>query len=223
LRMKVFPQAIAIGNIHIGTITGKLNGVMPAQTPTGWRTVCVSTCVPAFSAYSPFRRCGMPQANSTTSIPRCTEPIASGSVLPCSSVTIAASAFWFFFKRLRNSCITRALRNGGVSRQAGSAAPADFTAEVSRLRATYTFNSRSYLRLVAQNRRTNQNRARFEDQMLDQHSGELSSQLLFAYKLNWQTVLFVGAGDLHEVTAEEGDLFKSARQVFMKLSYAFQR
>ena len=98
-----------------------------------------------------------------------------------------------------------------------------FTAQVERVRATYTFNSRSYLRLVAQNRRTNQNRARFEDQTLDQHSGELSSQLLFAYKLNWQTVLFVGAGDLHEVTAEEGDLFKSARQVFMKLSYAFQR
>src|SRR6185295_7076651 len=39
LRMKVLPQAMAIGNIHSGTITGKLNGVMPAQTPTGWRSV----------------------------------------------------------------------------------------------------------------------------------------------------------------------------------------
>ena len=37
-RMKVLPQAMAIGNIHIGTITGKLNGVMPAHTPSGWRT-----------------------------------------------------------------------------------------------------------------------------------------------------------------------------------------
>ena len=34
----MLPQAIAIGNIHSGTITGKLNGVMPAQTPTGWRS-----------------------------------------------------------------------------------------------------------------------------------------------------------------------------------------
>src|SRR5665213_2794465 len=34
---KVLPQAIATGNIHIGTITGKLNGVIPAQTPSGWR------------------------------------------------------------------------------------------------------------------------------------------------------------------------------------------
>ena len=37
LRMNALPQAIAIGNIHIGTIAGKLNGVMPATTPTGWR------------------------------------------------------------------------------------------------------------------------------------------------------------------------------------------
>ena len=36
--MKVLPQAMAIGNIHIGTMTGKLNGVMPAQTPSAWRT-----------------------------------------------------------------------------------------------------------------------------------------------------------------------------------------
>ena len=36
-RMKVLPQASAIGNIHIGTMAGKLNGVMPATTPSGWR------------------------------------------------------------------------------------------------------------------------------------------------------------------------------------------
>ena len=35
LRIKVFPQAMAIGNIHIGTIAGKLNGVIPATTPSG--------------------------------------------------------------------------------------------------------------------------------------------------------------------------------------------
>jgi hypothetical protein len=37
LETKVFPQAMAMGYIHIGTIAGKLNGVMPATTPTGWR------------------------------------------------------------------------------------------------------------------------------------------------------------------------------------------
>jgi hypothetical protein len=35
----VLPQAMAIGNIHIGTIAGKLNGVMPATTPSGWRMI----------------------------------------------------------------------------------------------------------------------------------------------------------------------------------------
>lgn len=37
LSTKVFPHAIATGNIHIGTIAGKLNGVIPAATPSGCR------------------------------------------------------------------------------------------------------------------------------------------------------------------------------------------
>ena len=34
-KTKVFPQARATGNIHIGTMHGKLKGVMPATTPSG--------------------------------------------------------------------------------------------------------------------------------------------------------------------------------------------
>src|SRR5687768_6064751 len=52
-RMNVLPHAIAMGAIHIGTITGKLKGVIPAQTPTGWRMLKESTAGPTFSAYSP--------------------------------------------------------------------------------------------------------------------------------------------------------------------------
>ena len=37
LRTKQLPQAIAGAHIHMGTIAGKLNGVMPATTPRGWR------------------------------------------------------------------------------------------------------------------------------------------------------------------------------------------
>src|ERR671934_1043653 len=33
----VLPQARAGAHIHIGTIAGKLNGVIPATTPSGWR------------------------------------------------------------------------------------------------------------------------------------------------------------------------------------------
>ena len=42
LSMKQLPQAIATGNIHAGTMTGKLNGVTPATTPRGWRSVQLS-------------------------------------------------------------------------------------------------------------------------------------------------------------------------------------
>ena len=37
LLMKQLPQAMATPNIHIGIIAGKLNGVIPATTPSGWR------------------------------------------------------------------------------------------------------------------------------------------------------------------------------------------
>ncbi len=37
LRMKQLPQASATGNIHMGTMAGKLKGVIPATTPRGWR------------------------------------------------------------------------------------------------------------------------------------------------------------------------------------------
>ena len=37
LSTKVLPHTMATGYIHIGTIAGKLNGVIPAHTPNGWR------------------------------------------------------------------------------------------------------------------------------------------------------------------------------------------
>ena len=67
--MKVLPQAMATGYIHMGTITGKLNGVIPTTTPRGWRTDEASTPVETSSENSPLSRWGMPQANSTTSMP----------------------------------------------------------------------------------------------------------------------------------------------------------
>ena len=51
-------------------MNGKLYGVMPTQTPTGWRTASASTSPAMFGSISPMMRLGMPQANSTTSMPR---------------------------------------------------------------------------------------------------------------------------------------------------------
>ena len=39
LRMNVLPQATAYGRNHRGIIAGKLNGVMAATTPSGWRNI----------------------------------------------------------------------------------------------------------------------------------------------------------------------------------------
>jgi uncharacterized protein DUF5916 len=97
-----------------------------------------------------------------------------------------------------------------------------FTSQVERLRATYTFNSRMFIRAIIQNTRTNRDRNLYGFET-DQHSGDLSSQALFAYKLNWQTVFYVGYSDLQEVTNEEGEFLPSNRQFFAKVSYAFQR
>ncbi len=36
-RMKQLPQAIAGAHFHNGIMAGKLNGVMPATTPSAWR------------------------------------------------------------------------------------------------------------------------------------------------------------------------------------------
>ena len=49
LSMKVLPQTMESGNIHMGTMAGKLNGVMPTQTPSGWRTEWLSMARPTFS------------------------------------------------------------------------------------------------------------------------------------------------------------------------------
>ena len=49
LRMNVLPHASAVANIHIGTIAGKLNGVIPATTPSGCWMLYTSTPVEACS------------------------------------------------------------------------------------------------------------------------------------------------------------------------------
>ena len=92
LRTNALPVAIAIGDIHSGTIAGKLNGVMPATTPSGSRNENTSTPVAAWSVYSPLSSCGMPHAYSTTSSPRPTSPSESAMTLPCSAVIVAASS-----------------------------------------------------------------------------------------------------------------------------------
>jgi len=98
-----------------------------------------------------------------------------------------------------------------------------FTAQVERVRATYTFNPRMFLRTIVQNDRTHRDVALYGFTDDDRFTGSLAAQMLFAYKLNWQTVAYIGFGNLQDAVGSSGDLIRGSRQVFAKLSYAFQR
>ena len=117
LSTNVLPQAMASGNIHIGTMAGKLNGVMPATTPTGCLIEYESTPVETFSENPPLSRCGMPQANSTTSRPRATSPAASEATLPCSSVISCAISLAWDRMSSRNANSTEARLASETRRQ----------------------------------------------------------------------------------------------------------
>jgi hypothetical protein len=96
-----------------------------------------------------------------------------------------------------------------------------FTARVERIRANYTFTARSFVRLIAQYVSTDRDPSLYL-QSTTAHDGSFSGSVLFAYKINWQSVMFFGYGDDRTVD-DQRRLQKSGRQVFVKLSYAFQR
>jgi hypothetical protein len=96
-----------------------------------------------------------------------------------------------------------------------------FTASVSRLRANYTFTARSFVRLIGQYVSTDRDPSLYVAPTTA-HDGFFSSSILFAYKINWQSVMFVGYGD-DRTLDEQRRLQKFDRQVFVKVSYAFQK
>ena len=97
-----------------------------------------------------------------------------------------------------------------------------FTASVDRLRATYTFTSRAFLRVIGQYVATRRDPSLYAS-VVAPKSGSFSGSALFAYKLNWQTVLFVGYGDNRDLDDAGAHLAPVDRQFFVKLSYALQR
>jgi hypothetical protein len=72
-----------------------------------------------------------------------------------------------------------------------------------------------------QNVRTDRDANLYLDSV-DFRDGSRTLSALYAYKLNWQTVLYLGYGDLRELTQFNG-YAPSARQAFVKVSYAWQR
>jgi hypothetical protein len=96
-----------------------------------------------------------------------------------------------------------------------------FTAHVDRLRATYTFNARSFVRAIGQRVETKRDPSLFVDEV-ERRESSFEGSVLFAYKINWQTLVFLGYGDTRALS-DEDRLEPSDRQLFLKISYAFQR
>ena len=96
-----------------------------------------------------------------------------------------------------------------------------FVANVSRLRSTYSFSSHTFARVIVQYVSQTRDPSLYTS-AVDRRSGTLNASALFAYKINWQSVLFLGYGDDRELD-DAHPLSKSGRQVFVKISYAFQR
>jgi hypothetical protein len=96
-----------------------------------------------------------------------------------------------------------------------------FTQQVQRVKATYTFTSRMFLRVIGQYVSTTNDPALYRS-AIAARTGDFSGSALFAYKINWQSVLFVGYGD-DRTLSDQHQLAPIDHQFFVKASYAFQR
>jgi len=94
-----------------------------------------------------------------------------------------------------------------------------FTARLTELRTVWQFNLRSFVRAILQHRDLDRNPELY-DAPVDAKNRRLFSQLLYSYRVNPQTVFYLGYSD----TALETDRFDSVttdRALFVKLGYAW--
>ncbi|MDQ1348689.1 MAG: hypothetical protein QG573_2065, partial [Acidobacteriota bacterium] len=94
-----------------------------------------------------------------------------------------------------------------------------FTAQLTELRLVWQFNLRSFARVILQHR----DLARDPDLYstpVDALSRRLFSQLLYSYRLNPQTVFYLGYSDT-ELETDRFDALPVDRTLFVKLGYAW--
>jgi hypothetical protein len=94
-----------------------------------------------------------------------------------------------------------------------------FEANLTQLRLVYQLNVRTFVRAIFQYRDIVRDPELYVDEV-DARTEELFTQLLFSYKLNPQTVLFVGYADNREGD-ERVNLTARDRTLFFKFGYAF--
>lgn len=94
-----------------------------------------------------------------------------------------------------------------------------FTVNLSELRLVYQFTSRMFARAILQYEDVERNPALFQVPV-DAETRTLFSQFLFSYKINPQTVLFVGYSD-NRLGLERTNLAQTDRTFFLKVGYAW--
>ena len=97
-----------------------------------------------------------------------------------------------------------------------------FTAMIERMRAQYSFSSKSLLRVIAQYVENDYTPSLYTFPGVPERDGSFLGSVLYSYKLNWQTVLFAGYGD-DRLLLEDERLARTGRSFFFKVSYAFLR
>jgi hypothetical protein len=95
-----------------------------------------------------------------------------------------------------------------------------YTANISHLRTMYQFNRRSFVRAIIQYVGYDRSTDLYEDSGTNPTETYLFSQILFSYKVNPQTVLFIGYNDGY-YGDQDVDITQSDRTVFVKLGYAW--
>lgn len=93
-----------------------------------------------------------------------------------------------------------------------------YTANLLQGRLIYNINTRCFLRAIAQFRDVNRVPSRYGFPVEPESRG-LFTQFLFSYKLNAQTVLFLGYSD-NSLGTRDVDLTRSDRAFFLKIGYA---
>jgi uncharacterized protein DUF5916/cellulose/xylan binding protein with CBM9 domain len=96
-----------------------------------------------------------------------------------------------------------------------------YSASVDRLKATYSFSAKSLVRIIAQYLSTDRNPSLYTFATSARDAG-FQGSILYSYKINWQTVLYLGYGDERVLTLDN-DLSNLHRSLFFKVSYAIQR
>ena len=96
-----------------------------------------------------------------------------------------------------------------------------FTAQVQRAKLQLHLSARCFVRLVGQYVETENDPALHPYSVPAREAG-FSGSALLSYRLDWQTALYLGYGD-ERALDPHGSLETAERQLFVKLSYAWQR